>query len=515
MWDWMIYTVIFLIFLIMGWEWLRGRMVSEGFTDGDQQIPEFFARYFPRRYDVVPGQVQEGGGWVRNGRYFEGYVDVQGLGYKADFCRVVEKEGDAASRIMACALAGQEGLDSFTYRTDSARSGFVFSRDDYFRDVDGKGRDDYCRIVKVAKSPKDAWEARCVPAGLTRFKQGAMEVVDNDPPEDIADLLWFYEGAMVWYRWYDDMLDYAENTIVKTTGGVSIDETPKRETTQGLGLNRILAGGDSATQTADQFLKVGENSRLEFDSVVDLRQLRGISVWAYFDEFTNNARIFDFANGPGKDNVLLGIMARGNRSGQGFGAVGARPNPSNLVCQAKAPEEVSPYVYMKSTDADVDAWTCPATEPVDSMFPPDEMGEIEGLPPTANLLFEIWDTSQRKMRIVIPDAVPMKRWVHLALTTTDMDPVRPVWQVWVDGKKVFENLDGFLPTKSYTTRNYIGRSNWESASSQYQDRDERFRGALFDFRLYRIPMGEGKVRRTYEWGQRKLGLGLGRRDGNL
>jgi hypothetical protein len=506
MWDWMIYTVLFLLAIIIAWEWLRDRMVAEGFTDGDKDIPEFFARYFPRRYDVVPGQVKEGGGWVRNGRYFEGYVDVQKLGYKADFCRVVEKEGDPDSRIMACALAGQEGLDSFTYRTDSARSGFTFSRDDYFRDVNGDKRDDYCRIVKVAKAPKDAWEARCIPGGLARFKQGS-ELTDNDPPEEVADLLWFYEGAMVWYRFYDDILDYAANTQIKLAGGVGIDETPKKPTTDGLGLNRILAGGDSVTQTADQFLKIGENSRLEFDSVVDLRQLRGISVWAYFDEFTNNARIFDFGNGAGKSNVLLGIQARGNRAGSGFGAVGARPNPSNLVCQAKAPEEVSPYVFMKSTDANVDEWTCPATEPVDSMFPPDENEEIVAVPTTANLLFEIWDESQRKMRIVIPDAVPLKKWAHIALTTTDMDPVRPVWQVWVDRKKVFENLDGFLPTKSYTQKNYIGRSNWEGVTSQYQDRDERFRGALFDFRLYRIPMGEGKVRKTYDWGYGKLGLG--------
>ncbi len=503
----MIYTAIILLFIIIGWEWLRGRMFAEGFTDGDQQIPEFFARYFPRRYDVVPGQVQEGGGWIRNGRYFEGYVDVQRLGYKADFCRVVEKADDPDSRIMACALAGQEGLDALTFRTDSARSGTVFSRDDYFRDVNGDKRDDYCRIVKVAQAPQDAWEARCIPAGLARFKQGAAaEITDNDPPREIADLLWFFEGAMVWYRLYDDILDYAANTQIKLAGGVGIDETPKKPTTAGLGINRLLAGGDAATQTADQFLKIGENERLEFDSVVDLRQLRGISVWAYFDEFTNNARIFDFGNGAGKDNVLLGIMARGNRAGSGFGAVGARPNPTNLVCQAKTPEEVSPYVFMKTTDANVDDWTCPATEPVDSAFPPDEFEAFDPLPTTANLLFEVWDSQQRKMRIVVPDVVPLKKWVHIALTTTDMDPVRPVWQVWVDRKKVFENMDGFLPTKSYTQKNFIGRSNWETQSSQYQDRDERFRGALFDFRLYRIPMGEGKVRRTYDWGYEKLGL---------
>lgn len=511
--EWMIYTVLFLLFLIVGYEWLRGRMFAEGFTDGDKDIPEFFARYFPRRYDVVPGQVREGGGWVRNGRYTEAYVDVQRLGYKADFCRVVEKEGDPESRIVACALAGQEGLDSMTYRTDSARSGMRFGRDDYFRDVDGDRRDDYCRIVKTAKAPADTWESRCVLAGNTRFKQvaAAAEVQDTEPPQEIADLLWFFEGVMVWYRWFDDMLDYAENTKLKLAGGVAIDETPKRETTEGLGINRLLTGGDAATQTAEQFLRIGENPRMEFDSVVDLRQLRAVSVWVYFDDFTNNARIFDFGNGAGKDNVLLGIQGRGNRQGDQFGKVGARPNPSNLVCQAKTAEEVSPYVYMRTTDANVDEWTCPATEPIDSMFPPDETdGLAEALPPTANLLFEIWDSQQRKMRLVIPDVLTLKKWTHVVLTTTDMDVVRPVWQVYVDGKKVYENLDGFLPLKSYTQKNYIGRSNWETASSQYQDRDERFRGSLFDFRMYRIPMPPGKIRRTFDWGFAKLGMNRGR-----
>jgi protein involved in temperature-dependent protein secretion len=56
------------------------------------------------------------------------------------------------------------------------------------------------------------------------------------------------------------------------------------------------------------------------------------------------------------------------------------------------------------------------------------------------------------------------------------------------------------------TRNYIGRSNWERATAEYQDADERLRGALFDFRLYRTPMSADKIRRTVEWGREKLGL---------
>ncbi len=504
MWEWLIYTTLFLLAIIICYEWLQDHMFREGFTDGSQ-LPEFFSRYFPRRYDVVPGQTREGEGWIRNPRYFQGYVDVQRLGFKADFCRVVEKEDDPQSRMMACALAGQEGLDSMTYRTEAMRSGMRFSRDDYFNDANEDRRDDYCRIIKTGKAPSDAWEARCVPAGAIRFQEGvAKEMVDTNPPDDIADLLWFYEGLMMWYRFYDDILDYAENTQVKLAGGVAINESLTKTHTEGLPLNRGQEGEDTPT---DQFLKVGENARLEFDSIVDLRQLRAISVWAYFDEFTNNARIFDFGNGAGKDNIFLGIVARGNRSDNAFGKVGARPGPDNLVCQAKAPEEVSPYVYMKTTDANVDEWTCPATEPVDSAFPPDEFeSNIEEIPTTANLLFEIWDSSQRRMRILLPDAIPLKQWVHICLTTTGMEPTRPTWQLWINGFKKYETADGFLPIKSYTQRNYIGRSNWEGQTASLQDRDERFRGALFDFRLYRTPMPEGKIKKTHLWGENKLGL---------
>ena len=86
------------------------------------------------------------------------------------------------------------------------------------------------------------------------------------------------------------------------------------------------------------------------------------------------------------------------------------------------------------------------------------------------------------------------------------DSIRPTWQVYIDGAKVFEEPDGHMPQKSYLTRNYIGRSNWEGVSSQYEDADERFRGALFDFRLYRQPMSGTKISRTVAWGREKLDL---------
>jgi hypothetical protein len=87
-----------------------------------------------------------------------------------------------------------------------------------------------------------------------------------------------------------------------------------------------------------------------------------------------------------------------------------------------------------------------------------------------------------------------------------MDIVRPTWHIYVNGKRVYEHLDGFMPQKSLLMKNYIGRSNWEEGTAKLQDRDQRFRGSLFDFRLYRTPMAKSKVAATYNWGVEKLDL---------
>jgi hypothetical protein len=503
MWDYLTYTALILLCIVVAWEWLRGRAFSEGFTDG--VVPSYFGRFFPRRYDVVPGQVRDVDGWIRNSRYFEGYVDIQGLGYKGDFCRVVEKQDMPDSRILACALAGQEGLDSLVYRTESQRAGMQFSRDDYFRDVNGDGRDDYCRIVKVAAAPNDAWEARAVLAGIDRFRKTA-DIQDTAPPPHIADLLWFYEGAMVWYRWFDDALDYAENTRLQIAGGASVDERPGKPTTEGLSLNRLPPVLEGTPPVADQFLKLGESPAMEFDTRVELRQLRAVSVWAYFDTFTNNARIFDFGNGAGKDNVLLGIEAP-NAPVSGFGRMRAVPDASNKVCARRAAPEQSPQLYLATSDANVNEWSCPGPEPVDSEYPEDELAGDDAVAAGdvgANLLFEIWDSQQRKMRIRVLNVVPLKRWVHIALTTTDGSNFRPTWQVYVDGALVHEETNGHMPLKSHTVKNYIGRSNWEAVTANQLNGDERFRGALFDFRLYRAPMSKEKIARTVAWGLERL-----------
>jgi hypothetical protein len=64
----------------------------------------------------------------------------------------------------------------------------------------------------------------------------------------------------------------------------------------------------------------------------------------------------------------------------------------------------------------------------------------------------------------------------------------------------------WLPQTNYTTHNYIGKSNWMNMTSPYDNADEYFQGKLFDIRGYRTLMDQKKVKDTYEWGKKLLGL---------
>ena len=52
----------------------------------------------------------------------------------------------------------------------------------------------------------------------------------------------------------------------------------------------------------------------------------------------------------------------------------------------------------------------------------------------------------------------------------------------------------------------VGKSNWANVTSQYGNRDELFKGSLFDIRGYGIPLGKSVVKESYLWGKKMLGL---------
>ena len=45
-----------------------------------------------------------------------------------------------------------------------------------------------------------------------------------------------------------------------------------------------------------------------------------------------------------------------------------------------------------------------------------------------------------------------------------------------------------------------------NVTSPYDNADELFKGSIFDFRGYKTVMPEKKVKDTYKWGKKMLGL---------
>ena len=494
-----LWTGLIILIAIAVIEIWRPELINEGFSDlisvGDSA---FWAKWLPRRGDVSTDPTEEQGGYIRDIRYFAGYTDVQRLSVDHDFCRMVQSVSDPNDKFFACALGGTEGLSTVKFRTPSVKDGFEISRDDYMNDVLKEGRDGYCRILKTGK---DTFEAKCNPAGDISFKSSM--VLDSNPPPEIKMLLTFYEGIVFWLRLRDDMLDYAQNLTVTKAGDLQIQEAPPNPpVTEGLEFN-----GE------DQFLRIGDSKDLSFGEVVQLRYLRATCFWVYFDEFTNNAKIYDFGNSAGKDNVVVGIMGRGNAGlqtatdkpiclDQALTTVPAPPSGQQCT------EEVSPERALITSAANVNLWDCPKPELFGKIMKPIQP---KAAPPTseaktADLIYEIWEGQMRKLHIQVKNVIPLRKWVHIVITAGNNDAFKPSLKIYADGKEVHVEEAAWLPQTNYTTNNYIGKSNWMNMTSPYDNADELFKGRLFDIRGYRTTMDKKKVKDIYNWGKKLLGL---------
>lgn len=470
----------------------------EGFSTQTTQTTggaSYWSTFLSARSDI--GQTQEDFNYVRDPRYFNDYTDVSRLGVAYDFCRMMASVDDPTNLFFACALAGTDNLESTKFRTPGTKDGFRISYDDYMRDVNGDGRAEYCRILPWKDG---SYQPVCSYAGDSGFDSA--EKVDSDPPENIATLLTFYNGCAIWLRFKGDLLDTIENVNTQVAGGLVIDETPRRDTSDGLHFNGI-----------NQFLRLSDSSDLSIGMNVPMRSVRSWMVWAYFDEFTNNAKIFDFGNGAGKDNVFLGILGKGDSAASGTdlrpllcGTEGStipdKPSGQQRVA------EMSPKRLMETTDANVNEYMCGGFEEYPEKLKPSTVGPIM-MKNTgkATLLFEVWDKQARKMRIKVNNAIPLKRWVHITVTTTSDDAFRPNISVYINAKKVFEKESGWLPAASSMTNCYLGRSNWASTTSQYENRDELFKGKLFDFRAYKRSLSDGLIQDSFDWGSQQLTIG--------
>jgi hypothetical protein len=112
--------------------------------------------------------------------------------------------------------------------------------------------------------PAGFWEPRCYRALTTTFDTRTF--FDSDPPDDIADIVEFYQGIMFWFRFIDDMKDYAENLNVFTSGGIKMDEADVQNLPSQVLLseNRTSTLDERTQQTqglrfngSDQFMRLG------------------------------------------------------------------------------------------------------------------------------------------------------------------------------------------------------------------------------------------------------------------
>jgi hypothetical protein len=76
----------------------------------------------------------------------------------------------------------------------------------------------------------------------------------------------------------------------------------------------------------------------------------------------------------------------------------------------------------------------------------------------------------------------------------------------VNGELVFVEPSGFLPQASTLEQCYLGKSNWSNVTSQYENKDELFKGKLFDVRGYKQAVSDKVIQESAAYGKKKLGI---------
>jgi hypothetical protein len=546
--------------------------LKEGFDSLVPVVPKnsYFATKFPRRGDITYNK--DATGYTRDRRYFGDYADVQRLGAKQDFCRMVVPKGkDEDAMFFACALGGSDTVSSVIFKTKTVgdrENPFKVSRDDYMVVSKSDGYSSYCRILK---GNEGVYLPYCLRANDTGFS--TKEIVDSDPPDSIVRLLSYYDGCVMWLRFRDDMLDYVKNVTVYTqnayiegpkeptladiaaekaairtlqTGPIAIEaaekkaadaeaaaaSSPTRETkleaaTAVASLKRLRSQIDDIINEVPnqkttegvrfdgvrQFIRIGDIADLTLGTIVPLRSVRSFSMWVYFDQFTNNAHFFDFGDGPGKNNVFLGLLGKGDPQIGGGGELrpllcGGDNTLPNGPSGAQAVPEMSPQELMRTTAGNVDECDSVMPEVVARRLPPSsvELPQPTGPSNVGTLIYEVWDSRQRKMSIKINGVLPVKKWTHIAVTALTGDATRPDIGVFVNGKQVFTQTSGFLPQATMTSKNYFAKSNWTNDTSTYELRDDLFAGRLFDFRMYKKQLSQDMIIDIVSWGKDLLGI---------
>lgn len=514
-WETLLYITVLLLILVVFIDLLLPYFSREGFLVSPGDNP-FMTLYFPRRGDI--SFESDEAGFIQDKRHVRGYVDVQGLGVTHDFCRMLIPRGaDEDRKFFACALAGTENLSSTAFRTPSVKDGLKTSRDDYMRDADNNGKADYCAVIKIKNR---GWESRCYRPLESSFD--SQTFTDTDPPEDIADILNFYDGILFWFRFIDDMKDYGENLKIYAAGRLAMDESNVLTQPSQM-INGDITSLDDRIQVtkglqfngSDQFLRLGDSSDMSFGQKINLTTMRAICLWVKFDEFTNNAHILDFGNGAGRDNVFIGIIGQGDEA-LDMAAISRKNTCGNVDLNNVIPDfpsgaqpvpDLTPVKLMLSTRANIEDPPCEAPV-LPRKLPPLKplQADPEILTKKATLIYEVWNGKLRMQHMKVPSAFTLNKWTHVCITTASGDGVRPALQIWINGQNMVEDSSAHLPQTAFTTNNYLGKSNWTDASSTYENRPELFKGSLFDVRGYNQAVNGGKLMKTYLWGRKRLGI---------
>jgi hypothetical protein len=449
---------------------LVGVVVWHGFSLNESKAIEDFIGGSQPRADI--GYAAEGwtevGGYERDLRYAETFADIQGIGTATDFCRAVVRKGDPDSLMMACALGRRDGMNTLEYTSKTKGAGFRFSRDDYFKKNKNTGRMDYCRILRDEVTGR--WHAVCAPAGRDGFKD--VEVFDDAPPPAIRQLLEAYDGILVWGRWIDDATDYAENAVFVPHGRPVFPKELRPLMSRGLQLNRWSAASQAPPPLRD-CLRWGEPETHALGQTIAPRQIRAVCFWVYWDAFEKGAKVFSASNPRGASRMWLGVEG---------GGVDLPPLQSGVKPASEITSAELLAVGQLTEPAPVD--TPSAVPTFHGSSTPKSLGS------NATYVFEIWDEEQRLMRLASPTgAARTGVWQHVAITTTDVIAWWPTWNMYVDGVLVATKTDGRLSPALELVENYVGLN---------------MRGCLQDFRVYRKPLTEDKLRATIGWGKGKL-----------
>lgn len=429
------------------------------------KVTEGFA--IPQRTDIglaADGWTEEEG-WNRDLRYSEAFVDIQGLGVATDFCRVISKENKPDSLQISCALGTREGMSTTEYNGPTVGQGFRFSRDDYWRASSTlKKRMNYCRILRDPIT--DEWNPICTVAGKDGFKKD--EMFDDAPPHSVQLLLEAYEGALVWFRWVDDDIDYIDNAAFTKRGEAVFPTMLKPILSRGLQLNRWpQAAQDSGVPAPplQDYLSWGEKGTHDLHQAIPPRQIRAIAFWAWWDGFEKDATIMDSYNKSDatvakQDRFVIGVDGAGTEyhsAPKTPPAAEVRPEVIQALGQLTEPAVI-------------------AAQPRPSKV--------------ASYFLEIWDQQNRIMRLTGPmDSAKTGKWQHVVFTVTDSADWWPTWQLWLDGVMVGERKDGRLSPAMTLAVNSIGQN---------------MRGCIQDFRVYRKAMTPMKIKAAMEWNKKRL-----------